>query len=93
MVVCIAPRPPAGIRAPPFLKNECGSSTCFLSSRLYPKVRKPEQLASLAGLIIPGGESTTMALVAEEWGLVSPPLFPLLSLAISLSLDPWVLDP
>lgn len=34
------------------------------------QVRKPEQLAGLDGLIIPGGESTAMGLVAERWGLV-----------------------
>ena len=33
------------------------------------EVRKPEQLRDVRGLIIPGGESTTMALVAERWGL------------------------
>jgi|APGre2960657444_1045066.scaffolds.fasta_scaffold03733_8 5'-phosphate synthase pdxT subunit len=38
------------------------------------QVRKPEQLHDLRGLIIPGGESTTMALVAERWGLVRAPL-------------------
>ncbi len=36
------------------------------------EVRKPEELVGLDGLIIPGGESTTMALVAERWGLVQP---------------------
>jgi pyridoxal 5'-phosphate synthase pdxT subunit len=36
------------------------------------EVRKPEQLHDLDGLIIPGGESTTMGLVAERWGLVVP---------------------
>ena len=36
------------------------------------EVRKPEQLVGLDGLIIPGGESTTMGLVAERWGLVEP---------------------
>lgn len=36
------------------------------------EVRKPEQLTGLDGLIIPGGESTTMGLVAERWGLVAP---------------------
>lgn len=36
------------------------------------EVRKPEQLDGLDGLIIPGGESTTMGLVAERWGLVEP---------------------
>lgn len=36
------------------------------------QVRKVEHLATLDGLIIPGGESTTMGLVAERWGLVEP---------------------
>lgn len=36
------------------------------------EVRTPEQLEGLDGLIIPGGESTTMGLVAERWGLVEP---------------------
>jgi len=36
------------------------------------EVRKPGQLAELDGLIIPGGESTTMGLVAERWGFVEP---------------------
>jgi len=36
------------------------------------EVRKPEELDGLDGLIIPGGESTSMALVAERWGLVEP---------------------
>ncbi|KAG0556857.1 hypothetical protein M758_11G081200 [Ceratodon purpureus] len=30
------------------------------------EIRKPEQLAGLSGLIIPGGESTTMAKLAEK---------------------------
>ncbi|KAL4425424.1 hypothetical protein ABPG75_009440 [Micractinium tetrahymenae] len=34
------------------------------------EVRTKEELDSVAGLIIPGGESTTMALVAERWGLI-----------------------
>jgi len=34
------------------------------------EVRTKEQLASVSGLIIPGGESTTMANVAERWGLI-----------------------
>ncbi|CAM6040950.1 unnamed protein product [Sphagnum compactum] len=33
------------------------------------EVRKPEQLEGLAGLIIPGGESTTMAKLAEHYHL------------------------
>lgn len=36
------------------------------------EVRKPPQLEGLAGLVMPGGESTTMGLVAERWGLVAP---------------------
>lgn len=36
------------------------------------EVRKPEQLAQLDGLIIPGGESTAMSLIAERWGLIEP---------------------
>ena len=36
------------------------------------QVRKPEQLDGLDGLIIPGGESTSMGLVAQRWGLVEP---------------------
>lgn len=34
------------------------------------EVRTKQELDSVAGLIIPGGESTTMALVAERWGLI-----------------------
>jgi len=34
------------------------------------EVRSAQELASVQGLIIPGGESTTMALVAERWGLI-----------------------
>jgi 5'-phosphate synthase pdxT subunit len=36
------------------------------------EVRTPAQLEGLDGLILPGGESTTMGLVAERWGLVEP---------------------
>jgi 5'-phosphate synthase pdxT subunit len=36
------------------------------------EVRTPDQLEGLDGLILPGGESTTMGLVAERWGLVEP---------------------
>jgi 5'-phosphate synthase pdxT subunit len=34
------------------------------------EVRKPEQLAGLDGLIIPGGESTTLLKLMETWGFV-----------------------
>jgi hypothetical protein len=48
------------------------------------QIRKAPQLQGVAGLVIPGGESTTMALVAERWGLVRP-------LGISRWLDPLAL--
>lgn len=32
------------------------------------EVRKPEQLADVDGLIIPGGESTTLLRLMDEWG-------------------------
>eukprot|EP00873_Tetraselmis_striata_P022491 jgi/Tetstr1/442755/TSEL_030843.t1 len=35
------------------------------------EVRTKEELNSVDGLIIPGGESTTMALIAQEWGLLT----------------------
>ncbi|RLC78149.1 MAG: pyridoxal 5'-phosphate synthase glutaminase subunit PdxT [Chloroflexi bacterium] len=36
------------------------------------EVRLPEHLEGLDGLIIPGGESTTIGKVASEWGLMEP---------------------
>lgn len=36
------------------------------------EVRLPEHLEGLNGLIIPGGESTTIGQVAERWGLLEP---------------------
>ncbi len=36
------------------------------------EVRLPEHLEGLDGLIIPGGESTTMGLLAQKWGLLEP---------------------
>lgn len=36
------------------------------------EVRKPEHLHGLNGLIIPGGESTSMGLIAERWGMIEP---------------------
>ena len=36
------------------------------------EVRLPEQLEGLDGLIIPGGESTTIGKLANEYGLVEP---------------------
>lgn len=36
------------------------------------EVRLPEHLEGLDGLIIPGGESTTMGLLAQKWNLLEP---------------------
>eukprot|EP00658_Telonema_sp_P-2_P049594 TRINITY_DN37731_c0_g1_i1.p1 TRINITY_DN37731_c0_g1~~TRINITY_DN37731_c0_g1_i1.p1 ORF type:complete len:292 (-),score=80.25 TRINITY_DN37731_c0_g1_i1:279-1154(-) len=36
------------------------------------QVKKPDQLEDLDALILPGGESTTMAKVAERWCMVGP---------------------
>jgi len=36
------------------------------------QVRRPEQLRVLDGLILPGGESTTIAQLAHDYGLVEP---------------------
>lgn len=36
------------------------------------EVRLPAQLAGLDGLIIPGGESTTIGKLAEDYGLIEP---------------------
>jgi 5'-phosphate synthase pdxT subunit len=36
------------------------------------EVRLPAQLETLNGLIIPGGESTTIGKLATEWGLMGP---------------------
>jgi len=36
------------------------------------EVRLPEQLADLDGLIIPGGESTTIGKLSEMYGLIDP---------------------
>ncbi len=35
-------------------------------------VRLPEHLDGLAGLILPGGESTTMRKLIDRWGLRGP---------------------
>lgn len=34
------------------------------------EVRKPEELEGVAGLVIPGGESTTLLRIMETWGFV-----------------------
>jgi 5'-phosphate synthase pdxT subunit len=37
-----------------------------------PEVRLPEQLEGLDGLVIPGGESTTIGKLSEDYGLTEP---------------------
>ena len=36
------------------------------------EVRLPEHLAGVSGLILPGGESTTMRKLIDRWGLREP---------------------
>ena len=36
------------------------------------EIRKADQLGEIDALVIPGGESTSMGLIAERWGLVDP---------------------
>ncbi|MEU4897396.1 pyridoxal 5'-phosphate synthase glutaminase subunit PdxT [Streptomyces sp. NPDC044780] len=36
------------------------------------QIRRPEELAEIAGLVIPGGESTTMSKLAVVFGLLEP---------------------
>ncbi|MEI4270908.1 pyridoxal 5'-phosphate synthase glutaminase subunit PdxT [Klenkia sp. LSe6-5] len=35
-------------------------------------VRRPEELDGVDGLVLPGGESTTIAKLADRWGLLEP---------------------
>lgn len=35
-------------------------------------VRRPDELDAVAGLVVPGGESTTMGMLAESFGLLEP---------------------
>ena len=46
---------------------------CWMLKRLgvtAVEIKKPEQLDDIAGLIIPGGESTTIGKLMVEWGLM-----------------------
>lgn len=42
------------------------------STFAFAEVRNPEDLAKCDALIIPGGESTTIALIAAQSGLLEP---------------------
>ena len=46
------------------LLAEMGRDSCL--------VRKPEELDGISGLIIPGGESTTIGKLADRYGLLEP---------------------
>lgn len=50
------------------LKQRKGESTKWE----FIEVRTPQELARCEGLIIPGGESTTMSLVAARSGILEP---------------------
>lgn len=51
---------------------DSGLSSGSSSDFHFIEVRTPEQLASCHALIIPGGESTTLSLVAAQSGLLQP---------------------
>lgn len=48
------------------------SESLRTTSWSFQEVRNPTELASCDALVIPGGESTTMALVAASSGLLEP---------------------
>lgn len=48
------------------------AGTGSVSAFSFIEVRTPEQLALCAALVIPGGESTTLSLVAAQSGLLEP---------------------
>jgi 5'-phosphate synthase pdxT subunit len=52
-----------------FIEHE--KKLCALGAEAV-EVRLPEDLAGLDGLIIPGGESTTIGKLAVEYGLIEP---------------------
>lgn len=52
-----------------FREHQLMLSACGAGSR---QVRKPEDLKNLDGLIIPGGESTTISKLLTDYGLINP---------------------
>ncbi|CCO08518.1 pyridoxal 5'-phosphate synthase glutaminase subunit PdxT [Desulforamulus hydrothermalis] len=52
-----------------FIEHQKALAACGVASR---QVRKPEQLAGIQGLIIPGGESTTMGKLMHRFALFEP---------------------
>jgi 5'-phosphate synthase pdxT subunit len=66
-----APRPVrVGVLALQGSFREHAAALAALPGVAAAEVRTAAELAACDGLVIPGGESTTMALVAERWGLV-----------------------
>ena len=60
-----------GPQRPGRLRRACGHAR-VARRRARCAVRLPEQLAGLAGLVLPGGESTTMRKLIDRWGLRQP---------------------
>lgn len=52
-----------------FIEHQKMLATCGVDSI---QIRKPEQLAGIKGLIIPGGESTTMGKLMHQFNLFEP---------------------
>lgn len=52
-----------------FIEHQKSLATCGVESI---QIRKPEQLGSIQGLIIPGGESTTMGKLMEQFKFFEP---------------------
>lgn len=74
-----SPSPSSSLSLSPFCSNWL--SLCYAALRRLGvkgvEIRKPEQLLNVASLIIPGGESTTMAKLAELHNLVYSSFLPL----------------
>ena len=64
-------RPPIGVLA---LQGDVREHLRLLTSLAVPAVpvRRPSELVGLAGLVLPGGESTTMIRLARTFELVDP---------------------
>ena len=66
-----AAAPPVGVLA---LQGDFREHRVVLESLGAPsvEVRRPEQLTGLSGLVIPGGESTTIGKLMRHYGLIEP---------------------
>ena len=72
---CVVPtapdRPPIGVLALQGDVREHLEALAALGARPVP-VRRPEELAGVAGVVLPGGESTTIVKLATRSGLLEP---------------------